>query len=189
MLDDLFLIKRIKNDDIEAFEKLFRLYYAPLCRYADSFINDMPSAEELVQDLFYYVWKEREQVSIGISAKAYLYRATRNRAFHYLHHQQITENYRDALLAVASETDPVTPESELEYKELEQQLFEALQRLPERQRRVFCMNRFDGKTYNEIAPELSISVKTVEADMTKVLTILRKELKHFSNHNAYFNPT
>lgn len=187
MLDDLFLIRRIKNNDIKAFEKLFKLYYAPLCHYADSFISDMASAEELVQDLFYYLWKEREQLEISFSIRAYLYRATRNKAFHYLHHQQIKESYRESLLEMGSQTDVVTPENELEYKELEQQLFDTLQRLPERQRRVFCMNRFEGKTYNEIAPLLSISVKTVEADMSKVLAILRKELKNFSSYNAYFN--
>jgi RNA polymerase sigma-70 factor (ECF subfamily) len=185
MLDDLLLVKRIKDNDIEAFEKLFRLYYAPLCRYADSFVNDMPASEEVVQDLFYVVWKERAQLSIGISVKSYLYRAVQNRAFHYLKHVQVQEAFQETMRYNDLETDFVTPETELEYKELEKQLLVTLQRLPERQRRVFCMNRFDGKTYNEIAPELSVSIKTVEADMTKVLAILRKELKHFSNSNAY----
>jgi RNA polymerase sigma-70 factor (ECF subfamily) len=186
MLDDLLLVKRIKDNDIEAFEKLFRLYYAPLCRYADSFVNDMPASEEVVQDLFYVVWKERAQLSIGISVKSYLYRAVQNRAFHYLKHVQVKEAFQETMRDYDLETDSATPETELEYKELEKQLLVTLQRLPERQRRVFCMNRFDGKTYNEIAPELSVSIKTVEADMTKVLSILRKELKHFSNSNAYF---
>jgi RNA polymerase sigma-70 factor (ECF subfamily) len=186
MIDDLLLVKRIKDNDIEAFEKLFRLYYAPLCRYADSFVNDMPASEEVVQDLFYVVWKERARLSIGISVKAYLYRAVQNRAFHYLKHVQVQEAFQETIRDNDLETDSVTPETELEYKELEKQLLVTLQRLPERQRRVFCMNRFDGKTYNEIAPELSVSIKTVEADMTKVLAILRKELKHFSNSNAYF---
>jgi len=189
MLDDLFLIKRIKDNDIEAFEKLFRLYYAPLCRYADSFINDMSASEEVVQDLFYVVWKERVQLSIGISVKSYLYRAVQNKAFHYLKHLQVKESFRETMSNNDLETDSITPESELEYKELEHQLLLTLERLPERQRRIFCMNRFDGKTYGEIAPELSISVKTVEADMTKVLTILRKELKHFATNHAYFNPS
>lgn len=186
MLDDLFLVKRIKDNDIEAFEKLFRLYYAPLCRYADSFVNDMPATEELVQDLFYFVWKERARLSIGISAKSYLYRAAQNRAFHYLKHLQVRDSFRDMMRTTDLETDTLTPESELEYKELENQLFVTLQRLPERQRRIFCMNRFDGKPYSKIAPELSISVKTVEADMTKVLAILRKELKHFAPNSTYF---
>jgi RNA polymerase sigma-70 factor (ECF subfamily) len=186
MLDDLLLVKRIKDNDIEAFEKLFRLYYAPLCRYADSFVNDMQASEEVVQDLFYVVWKERAQLSIGISVKSYLYRAVQNRAFHYLKHVQVKEAFQETMRDYDLETDSATPETELEYKELEKQLLVTLQRLPERQRRVFCMNRFDGKTYNEIAPELSVSIKTVEADMTKVLSILRKELKHFSNSNAYF---
>lgn len=181
MLDDLLLLSRIRNNDLQAFEKLFRNYYEPLCRYANSYLNEMPASEEVIQDLFFFLWKERGQLQIRLSLKSYLYQAARNRAFHYLKHRQVEENYREKAGGELPETDIPTPADELEYKELETQLSLSLNRMPERQRRIFCMNRFDGKKYNEIARELSVSVKTVEADMTKALALLRKELKHFSN--------
>jgi len=181
MLDELLLLSKIRNSDLKAYEKLFRAYYAPLCRYAYSYINEMPAAEEIVQDLFYFLWKDRSQIQIRLSVKSYLYQAVRNRAFHYLKHQQVKESYREKMGDSLLDIDTMTPADELEYKELETQLHVSLQHMPERQRRIFCMNRFDGKKYNEIAQELSVSVKTVEAEMTKALAILRKELKPFSD--------
>ena len=181
MLDELLLLSKIRNNDLKAFERLFRSYYAPLCRYANSYLNDMPVAEEIVQDLFFLLWKEREQLQIRLSLKSYLYQAARNRAFHYLKHLQVETNYREKAIGEFLEYGTPTPADELEYKELETQLSLSLKRMPERQRKIFCMSRFDGKKYSEIAQELSVSVKTVEAEMTKALALLRKELKHFTN--------
>ncbi len=179
MLNDLLLLNRIKNGDVRAFEKLFRLYYEPLCYYSDSFLNNMDSAEEIVQNLFYVFWKERENIEIRLSVKSYLYQAVQNKSFDYLKHLQVMDIYRGKIIQEETETSNFSPDEELEYKELETKFASLLQRLPERQRKIFCMNRFGGKKYCEIAKELSISVKTVEADISKVLVILRKELKHY----------
>ena len=60
---DLFVLKKIKEGDIKAFESIFRLYYTPLCLYATSITGEQEVAEEIVQDLFYVFWKERESFS------------------------------------------------------------------------------------------------------------------------------
>ena len=61
---DLFVLKKIKEGDIKAFESIFRLYYTPLCLYATSITGEQEVAEEIVQDLFYVFWKERESLPI-----------------------------------------------------------------------------------------------------------------------------
>ncbi|WP_321517119.1 RNA polymerase sigma-70 factor [uncultured Bacteroides sp.] len=180
MINDLLLLNRIKNGDVQAFEKLFRSYYKPLCYYADSFLNDMDSAEEIVQNLFYLFWKDRADLQIRLSVKSYLFQSVQNNAFSYLKHLQVRDVYRDKVAQEELETSNFSPVDELEYRELESKFTSLLQQLPERQRRIFCMNRFGGKKYSEIAKELSVSVKTVEADISKVLVILRKELKHYN---------
>ncbi|BEG98710.1 RNA polymerase sigma-70 factor [Bacteroides sedimenti] len=180
MLNDLLLLTRIKNGDVQAFENLFRTYYKPLCYYADSFLNDMDSAEEIVQNLFYLFWKEKAELQIRLSVKSYLYKSVQNKVFNYLKHLQVMESYCEKAFQDIPEVRNESPEEHLEYKELESKLASLLQQLPERQRKIFCMNRFGGKKYSEIATELSVSVKTVEADISKVLVLLRKELKHFN---------
>ena len=69
----------------------------------------------------------------------------------------------------------------MEYKELEKIFFDTLQNLPERRRSIYKMNRFEGKTYAEIADLFSISVKTVEAEMSKALSAFRKEIQNYMN--------
>lgn len=179
MLNDLLLLSRIKKGDVKAYEKLFRTYYEPLCYYADSFLNDMDNSEEIVQNLFYVFWKDRENIQILLSVKSYLYQAVQNRAFDYIKHLHIRSVYCEKVCNGEFDTSSVLPDEELEYKELEKTLAVLLKRLPDRQRKVFCMNRFKGQKYSEIADELSVSIKTVEADISKVLVFLRKELKYY----------
>lgn len=180
MLNDLFLLNQIKKGEVKAFEKLFRAYYEPLCYYADSFLNDMDNAEEIVQNIFYLFWRDRSDIQILISVKSYLYQAVRNRCFDYIKHLRVKSVYAEMINGEGLDTSDSLPDEVLEYKELENKLAVILEHLPERQRKIFCMNRFSGKKYNEIACELSVSVKTVEADISKALAVLRKGLKHYS---------
>lgn len=69
MLNELLILTKIKAGDIKAFEELFRCYYSPLCWYAASIIGRMEVAEEIVEELFYVLWKDREQLQIFQSVK------------------------------------------------------------------------------------------------------------------------
>ena len=64
MLDELLILKKIKEGDIKAFEELFRRYYFPLCCYAAGITGQMAVAEEIVEELFYVLWKERVRLQI-----------------------------------------------------------------------------------------------------------------------------
>ena len=180
MLNDLIVLKKIKEGDIKAYEELFRLYYSPLCLFAVSITGRMDAAEEIVQDLFYIFWKERENLQVFHSIKSYLYGATRNKALQYCEHQEVRERYREAVLSCAEEEKLSNPQELLEYKELETLINRTLDKLPERRLRIFRMHRFEGKKYAEIASYLSLSIKTVEAEMTKALQTLRKEIENYT---------
>ena len=178
---DLFVLKKIKEGDIKAFESIFRLYYTPLCLYATSITGEQEVAEEIVQDLFYVFWKERESLPILRSIKNYLYGATRNRSLQYLEHREVRYRYRNTVLARENpESESYTPQDQLEYKELQSLVNRALGKLPERRLRIFRMHRFEGMKYAEIASSLSLSIKTVEAEMTKALQTLRKEIDNYT---------
>lgn len=179
MLNDLLLLTKIKEGDVKAFEKLFKSYHAPLCMYAAGITGSMEVAEEIVQDLFYYFWKERQKLSLLGSVKSYLYRAARNEAIQFREHLNVRNKYKESVLSDAEHAAPQNPQESMEYKELEELIKGTLRKLPERRRKVFCMHRFQGMKYAEIAPALSVSVKTVEAEMTKALQTLRKEIERF----------
>ena len=173
---DLLTFKKIKDGNIEAFEMLFRSYYEPLCRYAYRFVENSDAAEEIVQDLFYVLWKERQNLQIFTSVNGYLYRSVRNKSLQYVEKEKVREDYRNRC-AENPVTETFTPQDELEYKELEEQMRETLQLLPERRQKIFRMNRMEGKKYGEIARELHISVKTVEAEISKTLRELRNKYR------------
>jgi RNA polymerase sigma-70 factor (ECF subfamily) len=181
MLGDVSVLKKIKEGDVGAFEKIFRLYYSPLCLYAAGITGKMYIAEEIVQELFYVFWKEREKIQILHSLKSYLYGAARNRSLQYFEHREVKNRHRETVLLKTDDTDTSTPQDLLEYKELEDLINRTLDKLPERRLRIFRMHRFEGKKYAEIASELSLSVKTVEAEITKALRILRKEIENYTH--------
>jgi len=174
--------RRISNSDISEFEKLFRAYYQPLCRFAYQLIHDMDAAEEVVQEFFYNYWKNRETLEVKISLKAYLYRSIRNNSLRHLEHLAITRKHAKEVLAVETEIDSASTSDELEMNELNAIVDKTLNELPERCSKVFKLSRFDGLKYLEIAELLSISVKTVEADMGKALHLFRKNLKHYQEY-------
>ena len=179
MLNDLLLLTKIKEGDVKAFEKLFKSYHTPLCLYAASITGSMDVAEEIVQDLFYYFWKERQRLPLFRSVKSYLYRAVRNESIQFREHLNVRDKYKDIVLTDNTEVSSSDPQENLEYKELEELINGTLRKLPERRLKIFCMHRFQGMKYAEIASALSLSVKTVEAEMTKALQALRKEIEDY----------
>lgn len=179
MLNDLLLLAKIKEGDVKAFEKLFRSYHTPLCLYAASITGSMEVAEEIVQDLFYYFWKKRQVLPTFGSVKGYLYRAVRNESIQYREHLNVREQYKEIILNKNTEISLADPQGNMEYKELEELINGTLRKLPERRLKIFCMHRFQGMKYTEIASALSVSVKTVEAEMSKALQVLRKEIEDY----------
>ncbi len=179
MLNELIILAKIKEGDIKAFEEVFRRYYSPLCWYAAGITGNMESAEEIVEELFYTLWKNKEQLQIFQSLKSYLYRSVRNEAVQYCEHQEVRERYCTAVRTEGELETPPDPQREMEYKELQALIQQVLDKLPVRRREIFHMHRKQGLKYAEIALSLSLSVKTVEAEMTKVLRTLRSEIDKY----------
>ena len=175
MIRDTEIIGRIRNGDIKEFESLFRSSYVSLVRYATSILKDHDTAEEIVQDLYFRIWQDREKLNIESSLNGYLFRSVHNRCLHHIEHTKVVERHAEEMSY--RETDsPESPSDILNYKELQEKVAKILEKLPERCGQIFTMSRFEGLKYNEIAEKLSVSVKTVEANMGRALKEFRKEL-------------
>ena len=179
MLNDLSGWKKIKAGDIKAFEKVFRFYYSSLCMYALGITGNKEVAEEIIQDVFYTLWKERETLSVTHSFKSYLYSSVRNRSLSYCEYTGVRERYKQQLASNDMERSDMDPHKILEQKELQQLIVKTWEKLPERRRLIFAMHRGQGLKYKEIAEKLSVSVKTVEAEMTKSYTVLRELIEKY----------
>ncbi|MCX6225396.1 MAG: RNA polymerase sigma-70 factor [Bacteroidia bacterium] len=161
--------------DIANFEKLFKTHYSRLCSYANLFLNDPDAAEDVVQDLFFKLWKNRDEITINTTIKSYLFRAVRNGCMNVIDHISVREAYK-----IVNEEDIKDSEGNLIdetiVSELEQRIKETIDQLPVVRRKIFIMSRFDGLKYHEIADKLNISVKTVENQMYQALKYLRERL-------------
>lgn len=176
----MLTLKKIKEGDIKTFEYVFRLHYRPLCLYAQGITGRKEAAEEIVQELFYTIWKERENLQILRSLKSYLYGAVKNQSLQYHEHYNVRERYRQQILSSQVEISDSDPHERMEYKELEDIINRTLKKLPDRRGRIFKMHRLEGLKYKEIAEKLSLSVKTVEAEMSKTYRTLREEIEKYT---------
>lgn len=163
----------IKNE----FESVFRQYYQSLCSYAYSFVKDMESSEDVVQEVFVRVW-EKQKLQIGADKiKFYLFTAVRNNCLTLLQKSKknIIQELKDE-----DAVDTIILENKKEGREPAEIISQALQQLPPKCREVFLLSRVSGFTYRQIAESLDISVKTVENQMGKAISILKKFAKENS---------
>lgn len=174
-----FSHRKIQQGNIKEFENLFRKLYPDLCHYAYRFLKDMDSAEEIVQDLFYNYWKNKERIEIKTSLKSYLYQATKNKCLKVIEHNNVKDKYAKEMLSQQPYEAEETSQT-IENEELSEIIEKTLNQLPDRCREIFIMSRFDGLKYNEIAEKLSVSIKTVEANMGKALRHFRVNLKNYN---------
>jgi RNA polymerase sigma-70 factor (ECF subfamily) len=175
MIRDTEIPGRIRQGDIKEFESLFRSSYVSLVRYAKTLIKDHDSAEEIVQDLFFRLWKDKEKLNIESSLNGYLFRSVHNKCLHYIEHNKVVERHAGEISKRQSEKQE-SPADILQYKELQTRIARILERLPGRCGQIFYMSRFEGLKYTEIAEKLSVSIKTVESNMGRALKEFRKEL-------------
>jgi len=171
-------VQKLLKGDLSAFEKLFKNHYEDLCFFAYKYLKDMDLSEQVVQDVFYTFWKNKESITIHSSIKSYLYTATKNLALKELRSKKYEEQY---VSQAKTNPDPYvsTPVDELNAKELNGLIEMTLNMLSEKTRQIFTLSRYHGLKYNEIAEKLSISVKTVEARMAKALKTFRKNLTDY----------
>ena len=178
MTDIYFLLRQITTEDNKlSFQRLFELYYPALCIYTKRFISDRETREDIVQEVFSSIWENRKRIVIRTSARNYLITATKNHSLNYL--QRNHEEYVDQF---SQEQIPIYAESGEElytWEELQTLLREALAKLPENYRYVFEKNRFENKSYGEIAEDMQISIRTVERYKNKAIEILKTELKDY----------
>lgn len=166
------------------FEKLFEKYYPGLLFYATQFLDEA-EAKDVVQDVFFELWKRQDSLEIGDKIQAYLYRLVYNRSINVLNHRKVESKYSDAITEIYNHKIKFYESSanneiiqKLENEELSREIGEAIAKLPDKCKEVFKLSYLHEMKNKEIADVLDISVRTVEAHMYKALKMLRSSLKH-----------
>ncbi|MFO7657740.1 MAG: RNA polymerase sigma-70 factor [Bacteroidales bacterium] len=176
--NELYLLQKLKEGDIKALEIIFSRYYAGICNYLLLLFKNQLIVEHIAQDIFVYIWENRETLEIKTSIESYLYSAGKYKGLNYLRNakrrETINENIR-----ILQENINVSSDTILEAKELEQIIENAIVSLPPRCQQIFRLSREDEMSYAEIAKFLDISVNTVEGQIGIALKKLRAVLRPF----------
>ncbi len=180
LTQDIELFLKLQEGDERAFKVLFQKYYSAMCLFARQYLKDHEMAEEAVQDMFVRIWEKKQSLHIETSVKNYLFRAVRNHCLNQIQHEKIKSQY--ASRVQDSAVQDIDPDQFYIEVNLLERIEKSINSLPPKRQEIFRMSREQGLKYKEIAENLNISVKTVEAQMGLALKILREELKEYSNH-------
>lgn len=172
------LYSLLKKGDKNAFMEIFERYYNLLIIYTEKRIRNRAQAEDVVQEVYFSLWKRRDVIDIDTSLTGYLYRAVRYQLLDIFAKQKIEDKYIQSLQSHASSFSETT-----DYRVREKDISELINRqidlLPTKMRKVFLLSRKENLTHREIAEVLGTTEENVSRHITRALRILRTKLGFF----------
>lgn len=171
--NDALLVAALKFDSHEAFVKIFRRYYADLVHFTARFFPDKSSCEDIVQEAFIKVWTNRKKLETDTTIRSYLISLVQNLALNELRHRKVKMSYQDMNHEIILS---LSPDEHMFFSELSDAYETALAKLEPEVRETLILSRYEKLKYPEIAQRLNISVRTVEARISKALKFLQHNL-------------
>lgn len=167
------------SERLKDFKSLFEVLYPPLCLFANSYLHDMDTSKDIVQEVFIKIWEKKPSFKNYNTAKAYFYTTVKNRCLNYLKskHYRTMERPTTADLALLQSEDYFL--AEMVSVETYAQLHRAIGQLPEKTGKVvqLSLNKYTTK---EIAVELSVTQSTVRTQKSIAYQKLKGLLSHFN---------
>ena len=173
-----------KKGDEKAFDFFFNLYFNQIVGFCTEFIKDRDQAKNIAQEAFLKLWLNKEKVQKINGIRAFLYTSAKSDCLNLFRHKKVVQKYFDSSLRKREESLNVEVLNAMNFdtvmlKELEDLIEGSVNELPDRCKQVFKMRRVEFKKNKEIAVELDISIKAVEANMTRALKHLKNKLSDY----------
>ena len=173
--DDKFIIKKLKEGDVLSFDMVYEKYHKRIYYFALGYLKKKEDAEEVLQEVFFNLWKSREQIKEYYVFSHYLFRITFN-AIHKTFRKQASDkkHISNVLKDIVMEDDSTN--IDVEYSSLIETTYRIIEKLPSKQRSIFQMSVNENLTNEEIAEKLQISKKTVDNHLSSARAFLKKSL-------------
>jgi RNA polymerase sigma-70 factor, ECF subfamily len=173
-----YFLKSEKDGFKKLFEDSFNSFFDELCRYAFTYLQDRERAKDTVQVIFAKWWEKKDSILIQQTVRGYLYSAVYHHCLNAIRDDKVrksyAENYKRTEAEAREFVDTVC------YEEVDFKIRQTIESLPRQCHIIFCKSRFENMTYSQIATDLTISIKTVETQMTKALKILRGSISEIA---------
>ena len=177
--DNIQLIEALKTGDPKAYTYLVNTYHHKLCVYAYGFTHDHNLSEDIVQNVFMRIWNKRKNLKDDFVIISFLYKSVYNEFIDQYRSKKSTypleKKYIDALNAIVENEDEYSIENIINLVKRE------IQNLPPKCKEIFLLSKDEGLTNIEIAEYKNVSIKSVEAHITKAYSILRSTLGENTN--------
>tara|TARA_R110002049_G_scaffold58385_2_gene158871 strand:+ start:4712 stop:5317 length:606 start_codon:yes stop_codon:yes gene_type:complete len=179
-----FRFLQFKEGDRRAFEYYFKAYNNSIVGFGIQFIRDKDKARSIAQDAFIKLWENREKVQKINGIQSFLYTSVKTDCLNLIRHNKVVRKYESKKLherEISLNTeilnslnfDPLT------FSELQSLIEKSIEELPDKCKLVFVKKRFENKKNKEIADELGITLKAVEANITRATKFLKLRLSHY----------
>ena len=178
----IFNITALRKGEKKAYEEIYTEFFGVLYHLCLHYLHNEKIAEELVQDTFLKLWEIRETLNEQINIRSFLYTITKNNCLNHLRNQKISLKHQENMKYLEMQFNYEALEklgNYIQFEELRNKIDEAISKLPSEIIETFRLSRFEEFSYKEIAEQQGISIKTVEARISKALRILRVELKDY----------
>lgn len=170
------LFTRIANGDEKSFSTLFDLYKKKVYSTALKMLKSESESEEIVQEVFISLWKVRNKLGDVTNPEGYIFTITYNTVYSHLRKiSQQQELLEGVILRVVSKQN--TTLETIAANETSKLIYEALQKLPPQQRKIYDLARHDEMSYDDIASELGLSKNTVRNHLAEAMKSIRYILK------------
>lgn len=175
------LVKQFKAGNEMAFELIFHRTKGKLMGFLKKVLPVGEDEESVMQEIYLKLWSKRTIVETDKNFETFLFTLARNMVIDVMRKRLSKQKYLENLYSQLKEGQKNSMDTlaAVEYSELEQKIFELINKLPEKRQEIFKLNRIEGLTYKEIAAKLDISENTVDTQIRKALTFLRSEMKNF----------
>ena len=174
-IPDSELVGRLQKGDVESFDLIFKKYGDRLFGFALLYLKSKEDAEELVQDVFLIIWANRKNLKKESSLKSYLFTIAYHKMCRLFRKKQIHEKYKEE--AGFTDSKSINLEEQLEYNATLEQVYQLIEKLPEKQKIIFIKSRREGKSTREIAKEMNLAPGTVDNQISAALKFLRKRMQ------------
>jgi RNA polymerase sigma-70 factor, ECF subfamily len=164
--------------NLKSIEDLYKSNHKMLCNSVNKIVNNREAAEDIVQEVFIKLWRKRNELKVDTTLKGYVFKSAINAALNYLESHKVLAGHKE-LSPEISESYEEGAMQELEDKELELKIKDAIDRLPARCKTIFILSRYEDMKYKDIALQLDLSLKTIENQMGIALEKLRNDLKPY----------